>query len=223
MRDLLDRFFELEGRTRALLGIVAVMIVAALYWNFIYAGRRVVMQETISKIEQLRDQKKAKEKLIANLDDTRDQVKKLTAELRRAEVRLPDKKEIPDLLSNVSSAGRESGLEIQLFRQKAERFQDFYAEVPVEVVVRGSYHQVATFFDRVSQLDRIVNVSDISMRTPQKGANGIQVDTSLSAVTFRFLDEQERERIAKEKAEAAKKNGKAPKKTGDKAKSGTKS
>ena len=222
MKDLLERFFELEGRTRAALGIVAVLVVAALYWNFVYAGRRAVMKDTITKIEELRDQKKTKEKLIANLDDTRRQVKELTAELRRAEVRLPDKKEIPDLLSSVSSAGRESGLEIQLFRQKTERLQDFYAEVPVEVVVRGSYHQVATFFDRVSQLDRIVNVSDISMKTPQRGSDGMQVDTSLSAVTFRFLDEVERERIAKEKAEAAKKAGKG-KKAPEKKPAGTKS
>ena len=114
-------------------------------------------------------------------------------------------KEIPDLLSAISSAGRESGLEIMLFKQKPERFQDFYAEVPVDVLVRGNYHQVATFFDRVGQLDRIVNVSDISMKDPKTEDGTMVVNTACSAVTFRFLDEQEREKVAKEKAEAAKK------------------
>jgi type IV pilus assembly protein PilO len=134
-------------------------------------------------------------------------VRELSAQLRLAEARLPDQKEIPDLLSAVSSAGRESGLEILLFRQKPERFQDFYAEVPVEVLVRGNYHQVATFFDRVGKLDRIVNVSDISMKSPNVEGDTMIVDTACSAITFRFLDEGERDRIRKEKAEQAKKTG----------------
>jgi len=63
----------------------------------------------------------------------------------------------------------------------------------------------ATFFDRVGQLDRIVNVSDISMKDPKTEDGTMVVNTACSAVTFRFLDEQEREKVAKEKAEAAKK------------------
>jgi type IV pilus assembly protein PilO len=209
MNDLLERFFELDGRTRALVGVSAVLVVAALYWNFVYSGRRAHMQDTIAKIETLRTQRDAKQKLIANLDVARAAVRELKAKVREAEIRLPDQKEIPELLSSVSSAGREAGLEILLFRLKGERYQDFYAEVPVEVLVRGNYHQVATFFERVSKLDRIVNVSDISMKAPQAEGDEVMVDTSCSAVTFRFLDEAERERVAREKAEAEK-SGKKP-------------
>lgn len=205
MNDLMDRFFDLERRQRLIVSAVAVLLVFGVYYWLVYSGRRTEMVETQAKIADLREQKDRKEKLIANLAQTREQVRELTAQVREAEVRLPDQKEIPDLLSSVSSAGRESGLEIMLFRQKGERFQDFYAEVPVEVLVRGNYHQVATFFEKVSRLDRIVNVSDIAMKGPQDDSVGLIVDTSLSAVTFRFLDEAERERIAKEKAEKEKK------------------
>jgi type IV pilus assembly protein PilO len=131
-------------------------------------------------------------------------VRELGAELKQAEAQLPDSKEIPDLLSNISSAGRDSGLEMISFRQKAEQLKDFYAEVPVEVAVRGNYHQVATFFDRVGKLDRIVNVGDIAMQGPKREGDLMIVDTACSAVTFRFLDEAEREQIAKEKAAKAK-------------------
>lgn len=205
MNDLLDRFFELERRQRLIVSALAVALIFGAYWWLVYSGRRAEMLDTQAKVADLREQKDRKEKLIANLAQTREQVRELTAQVREAEVRLPDQKEIPDLLSSVSSAGRESGLEIMLFRQKGERFQDFYAEVPVEVLVRGNYHQVATFFDKVSRLDRIVNVSDIAMKGPADDNPAAIVDTSLSAVTFRFLDEAERERIAKEKAEAEKK------------------
>lgn len=207
IRGLVDRFFELEGRQRLVIGVAAVLVVLAGYWYSVYSGRRTELAELETTVEELRVQRDQKSALIANLSATRDAVRELTAEVRRAEVRLPDRKEIPDLLSSVSSAVRESGLEIMLFRQKAERYHEFYAEVPVEILVRGDYHQVATFFDRVSQLDRIVNVGDISIRTPREESGAMVVDTSCSAVTFRFLDEEERARI-KAQDEARKKGGK---------------
>jgi type IV pilus assembly protein PilO len=206
MNDLIEQFFELEDRQRWLVCGLAVLLLAGAYWYFVYSGRRIEMKETLVKITDLRDQRDHKQKLISSLDAVRKAVRELQGQVHEAEVRLPDSKEIPDLLSTVSSAGRESGLEILLFRQKPERFQDFYAEVPVDVLVRGNYHQVATFFDRVGQLDRIVNVSDISMKEPKIENGSLIVDTACSAVTFRFLDEAERERIAKEKAEKNKKN-----------------
>jgi len=208
MNNLLDRLFELDGKQRAIICATVVALVFGGYWSFVYSGRRAEMTATLAKIENLRGQRDDKKKLIANLDAQREAVHDLTLKLRLAEAQLPDRKEIPDLLSSVSSAGRQSGLEILLFRQKDERYQDFYAEVPVEVLVRGNYHQVATFLDRVGQLDRIVNVSDISMKAPRQADDSMIVETSCSAVTFRFLDEAERARVAKEKAEQAKKGGK---------------
>ena len=207
MRDYIERFFELETRQRLMVCTLAVLLVGTGYWYFVYAGRSAELAQTMEKIQGLREQRDTKQKLVANIDDARTAVRDLQAAVRHAEVQLPDKKEIPDLLSAISSAGRESGLEVMLFRQKPERFQDFYAEVPVDVLVRGNYHQVATFFDRVGQLDRIVNVSDISMKEPKDDGGKMIIDTSCSAVTFRFLDEAERERVAKQKAEAAKKEG----------------
>lgn len=204
LRGAVDRFFELDGRQRLLISVAFALLVLGGYWYLVYADRSAQLTQLRNTVNDLRAQRDKKTELIANLSATREAVRDLTAEVRRAEVRLPDRKEIPDLLSNVSSAVRESGLEIMLFRQKAERYHDFYAEVPVEILVRGDYHQVATFFDRVSQLDRIVNVSDISMRSPRVMSGAMVVDTSCSAVTFRFLDEEERARI-KAQEEAKKK------------------
>jgi len=207
MNDYIERFFELEARQRVLVCCLAVFAVFGGYYYFVYSGRSAELTQLTEKVEKLRDQRTAKQKLVANIDEARVAVRDLQAAVRKAEVQLPDKKEIPDLLSAISSAGRESGLEIMLFRQKPERFQDFYAEVPVDVLVRGNYHQVATFFGRVGQLDRIVNVSDIAMKEPKDESGTMIIDTSCSAVTFRFLDEAERQKVAQQKAEAAKKGG----------------
>lgn len=208
MNDLLERFFELETRQRIMAAAGVLVLVFGAYWYFVYSGRRAETASVAAKIHDLRQQRESKQKLVANMGELQETVRELGAQLKQAEAQLPDSKEIPDLLSSVSSAGRDSGLEVITFRQRQEQLKDFYAEVPVDLTVRGNYHEVATFFDRVGKLDRIVNVSDIVMQTPKREGDEMIVDTACSATTFRFLDEQERAEIAKEKAAKAKEGNK---------------
>lgn len=200
MNDLLERFFELESRQRIMAVVGLLAVVFGGYWYFVYAGRRAETIAVTAKIKDLRAQRESKQKLVANIGELQQTVRDLGGQLKEAEAQLPDSKEIPDLLSSISSAGRDSGLEVISFRQRQEQLKDFYAEVPVDVTVRGNYHEVATFFDRVGKLDRIVNVADIVMQSPKRQGDEMIVDTLCSATTFRFLDEQERAEIAKEKA-----------------------
>ena len=202
MNDLLERFFELDNRQRMMAVAGALVLVFGAYWYFVYSGRRAETVAVTTKIADLRQQRESKQKLVANMSQLQDTVRELGGQLKQAEAQLPDSKEIPDLLSNVSSAGRDAGLEVISFRQRQEQLRDFYAEVPVDVTVRGNYHQVAAFFDRVGKLDRIVNVADIVMQSPKREGDEMIVDTLCSATTFRFLDENERAEIAKEKAAA---------------------
>jgi type IV pilus assembly protein PilO len=208
MQDLLDRFFELDSRQRLLVSLGSVMLVFGLYWSFVYSARRAETLEVTAKIAELSQQRDAKQQLVSDMVKLQATVRELGAQLKQAEARLPDSKEIPDLLSSISSAGRDSGLDVMTFRQRPEQLRDFYAEVPVDVSVRGNYHEVAAFFDRVGKLDRIVNVGDIVMQRPERDGDEMIVETLCSATTFRFLDEAEREQIAKEKAEKSK-DGKA--------------
>ena len=101
--------------------------------------------------------------------------------------------------ARVAASGRASGLEITLFRQKPEVPHDFYADVPVEMQMRGTYHDVALFLDRVKRLDRIVNVSDIKMTKPRIELDRMMLDAGCTATTFRFLDESERAKLLEEK------------------------
>jgi type IV pilus assembly protein PilO len=208
MNDLLERFFELESRQRTIAAGAALVLVFGAYRYFVYSGRRAETLSVTAKIADLREQRDSKQKLVANIAQLQETVRELGAVLKEAEAQLPDSKEIPDLLSSISSAGRDAGLEVISFRQRQEQLKDFYAEVPVDVTVRGNYHEVASFFDRVGKLDRIVNVGDIVMQTPKREGDEMIVDTLCSATTFRFLDAKEREEIAKEKAAKAKENKK---------------
>ncbi len=92
-----------------------------------------------------------------------DEAAKLREELKVAITQLPTSKEIPSLLSNISQLGKDSGLEFLLFKPVGEINKDFYAEIPVEIRVKGAYNNVAIFFDKVGKLPRIVNISEVSM------------------------------------------------------------
>ena len=109
-------------------------------------------------------------------------------ELEIKKAQLPDKKEIPQLLTTISSLGKESGLNFLLFRPKPESPKEFYAEIPVEIKVEGGYHEVASFFSRVGSLDRIVNISNVVMEKPQDQGGKMVVTTSCLATTFMFIE-----------------------------------
>ncbi len=200
MNELFDRIMEMPVRQRVLLLVGGVFLLFFAYAYMLYLPRNEEIQEKQGNLAALRQDRDRKVALVANLPQARQAVADLNAALKEAVAQLPDTKEIPDLLSAISAAARESGLEIQQFRQKPEAYQEFYAEVPVEILVRGSYWQVEAFFQRVSDLTRIVNVGDIGIKAPALIENDpVRLQTSCAATTFRFLDEAERQRIAKER------------------------
>jgi type IV pilus assembly protein PilO len=200
MNELFDRIMEMPTRQRVLLLVGSVGFIFFVYAYFVYWPRNDAIAEKQATYEKLVADRDRKAVLVANLEQARKQVEDLKAGLNKAVAELPDTKEIPDLLSNISAVARDAGLEIAQFRQKPEVFREFYAEVPVEVRVRGAYFQVEEFFQKVSGLMRIVNMADIGMKAPAKIVDDpIRLETSCSATTFRFLDDEERERIAKER------------------------
>jgi len=200
MNDLLERFFGLSSQARLASYVVAALLLGLLYWNFFYSRMAMTVRDRTGRLEELEAQHAKKTRMVAQLEALRKEVKELDAKLKEAIAQLPDQKEIPDLLSTVSSLGRESGLDILLFRQRPEVLQDFYAEVPVEMLMKGTYAQLGEFFDKVGRLNRIVNVKDISMKSPVVTEGRVILSTSCTAVTFRFLSEEERARIAAERA-----------------------
>jgi type IV pilus assembly protein PilO len=205
MNELIERILELPARQRVLLLVGSVGFLFFVYAYFLYWPRGVAIDEKREQLVALTADRDKKAKLAANLVQARQAVEELRGALKEAIAQLPDTKEIPDLLSNISDAGRASGLEIVQFRQRPEQFKDFYAEVPVEVLVRGTYFEVESFFDRVSRLTRIVNVADIGMKSPATiEMDPVRLETACAATTFRFLDEAERERLAKEREKAKK-------------------
>ncbi len=183
--EKIDKIGKLSKLYRILIcfGIFLMLIGPCVYFSY---------QPKVKKIDKLKTEQETLEtRLIrarANakkLEYFKDKLKKAQTEFKIAVKKLPEKKEIPSLLSNVSQSGHDSGLEFLLFEPKAERTKEFYAEIPVSIIVTGNYHKTALFFDRVTRLHRIVNIDDIKMTTTK--GNG-ELKTSCTAVTYKFVE-----------------------------------
>jgi type IV pilus assembly protein PilO len=205
MKEFIDRIIGLP--TPQKIGVLAGLIAAllALDYTFLYSGQSLQVSAVSDEVNNLKSERDKKKALLADPKKLQAERQELEAMLKEALAQLPERKEIPDLLSNISTKAREAGLEILLFRPRAENLQEFYAEVPVDVVVRGGFHNVVTFFDEVGRLTRLVNINNIELKNLKVNDDQILMDASSLATTFRFLDEAERAKIAAEKAAKEKK------------------
>ena len=206
MKELLDRILQLPKGQKIGLLIGLLLVLGAFYQMFLYSPRAIRISQLKEEIENARNDRTKKRMLTANLPKLKQESQQLEGMLREAVAQLPDKKEIPELLSSISSKASEAGLQILTFRPRGENLRDFYAEIPVDIVVRGGFHNVVSFFDEVGKLNRLVNIQNIAIRNPVVKDGEITVDTSSQATTFRFLDKAERKRIAAQK-KAQKKSG----------------
>jgi len=200
LNELVERVLALPRQKKIglLAGVLALLLVCD--YLYLYMPYSLQIAELEQSLATARDERDRKQALANNLPQLREQKALLEGRLKEAIAELPDQKEIPDLLTNISNKARESGLDILLFRPKAENPQDFYAEIPVDVVVRGGYHNVVTFFDEVARLNRPVNINNIEMKNSKPSDDQVIVDTTTLVTTFRFLTEAERARLAAEKA-----------------------
>ena len=193
--DILER--PTGQKVGALVGLVLAVVI--LDWQYWCGPNQRDLADVSAQVAQKRADLDVRRSKTNARGEFERELRDLNAELKRAQARLPDQREIADLLSSVAASGRASGLEIVLFRQKPEAYHDFYADVPVEMQMRGTYHDVALFLDRVKRLDRIVNIADINMKKPRIEGDRVMLDAACTATTFRFLDETERARILEEK------------------------
>ena len=137
---------------------------------------------------------------VSGLKGLKKQSEELHLKLEKARKALPESNEIPELLKKISEHGSKVGLEISKFNQEPERFSEtneFVAETPIELAVIGNYHDIAIFFDRISKMDRIVHVDNIDMAIETEDSNKVRLLLEGSAITFRFLSDEERESRAK--------------------------
>lgn len=129
-----------------------------------------------------------KTQIANNLNQFRREKELLEQQLREALAELPEEKNIDELLLLFQDRAQKSGLEIATIEPKAPVNERFYARLPIPMSVSGNFHEIATFFDALGRMRRIVNVTDIVLDTP-KDVNGKMVlGAKFLATAFMFID-----------------------------------
>jgi len=203
LNQLIDKILELPKFQKTAILVVVIILAAALYYSFLHVPLGDQIAKLADSVEIAKNEKLAKSQKAASLLRLRQDLARLDLELKKAVAQLPDRKEVADLLGSISNKAQSAGLEILTFRPRAESFREFYAEVPVDITVKGNYHEMIDFFDNVGRLDRLINIDNIGFKNPTVNGERVLVETTTVATAYRFLNEAERKKFAEEKAKAA--------------------
>jgi type IV pilus assembly protein PilO len=206
-----DRIVKLSTSKKILILFGLMVLIWGLYFYLVYLPKSEVLTQKNAELGKLETQVRELKIIAANVKRFQAEAAKLREELQFAITQLPTSKEIPSLLSNVSNLGKESGLEFLLFRPTPEVNREFYAEIPVEIKVRGTYHDVALFFDKVGKLPRIVNINGVSMDGAKEAFGRWDIITACTATTFKFIEKEALD-LAKDKDKKDAKKGTPPEK-----------
>jgi type IV pilus assembly protein PilO len=197
----MDSVLKLSTSKKILILVVILCVITGVYFYSFFTPQQQelnAMKDELSKLLKQLDESKA---ISRDLEKYKTQVAKMNEELAVALTQLPTEKEIPEILKNISSLGKQSQLEFTLFRPKPEELQQFYAKVPIELSIVGSYHNTGLFFDKVSKQPRIINVVDFNMARVKdaKGKDDSAVRTSCLLNTYRYLERKTEEKKGEEK------------------------
>lgn len=169
---------------RILILVGTIIVLAGVFVWLGYLPLKADIKKSSLQIDKLEKQLNQARLKAKHLKEFEAEYAQVDAQFKEALKLLPNEREIPSLLKTITQLGSDSQLEFRLFSPQAERAKGFYLEIPVAIEVSGSYHNVAVFFDRVGQMDRIVNILNVAMKPVS--ARSTTLITRCNAVTYRF-------------------------------------
>ena len=168
--------------------LLAVIIFALLF--FIY------FKPQNNKLTALKEERERTEAEVTNLKQRNLQLSKIEGELidlrkilNELEAIIPKRKEIWDILRKMQQLAVNSRLNIVKFLPKGEVDMEFYYEWPISIEITGNYHNLAIFFDRLSNFSRLFNIEDFSIKSLGKQTDTSTISAAYTAKTYIFREE----------------------------------
>lgn len=188
MEQLIERINKLATPAKA--GIIAgiILVITAATYFLVIAD----LDESIAAIKADQSAKEItlaeKQAIADNLNERRKEMDALDQKFQEALTQLPEKKDIEELLAQLSDVGKKSGLEISKVIPGGEAAEGFYSRIPISMAVSGNYNEIAMFLQEIANLRRIVNVSDLKLAAPTLKGDKVMLNSDFMATTFRFTD-----------------------------------
>ncbi len=163
--------------------LLVIGIIVAAGWHFYITDKQAGLKREIAKEPGLKSVYQEKAFQVANLAALRKQMEDVEGKFEELKKQLPTEKEVPGLLDDITNLGTDSGLDIGSINLAAESKKEFYIELPININVSGSYHQLGQFVSGIAGLSRIVTLHDYSI-----SPSGNKVSMQISAKTYRYDD-----------------------------------
>jgi len=204
----LDAIEGIPKQQRVIVILILFVAVIGLFFLYPYRNNHTQIESLNKSIAELERQIVVNKSLAEKKEELLSKNAELQQKLREVQQKFPTSSEVTDLLKQVSLLGQQSGLDFQLWkpREKVMSPSVLYYEIPVEVEVIGGYHEVGVFFDRVSKLSRIVNITDLSMSAKSKRGKKApgEIVTRCIAKTFSALSKKEMQQAHRKKGKKKK-------------------
>lgn len=165
----------------------AILPIVAFYFLY-YSPKAEEIKGLENNVVSLKKEVEKVKAQAAKLDQHLAEMKEVELRFKEASLVIPDTKEIPSLLTNISGQATSAGLEISSFAPKGEAAKEFYAEIPFSIKVSGSYHNVGFFLDSVSKLPRLVNVKSLTLGGGKEAEGEMLLNSGLELVTYKFIE-----------------------------------
>ena len=191
-----DKIEKLSKIQRILIFSGIFITIIAIFIFVLYKPKLAQIKRLDTQLTDLEKKLVVAKKNAADLEKFQKKMEEAEVQFKTAMKALPEREEIPSLLTSISRSGQDVGLEFLLFQPKSEVRKEFYAEIPVAMNVRGGFHDLAIFFDKVARLSRIVNIRNIGM---SRAKGSMDLNTSCTAVTYKFVEPAQSNKKGKKK------------------------
>ena len=168
-----------------LLALIFIVLIGGFVY-FIFLPGKAEFDALKTSVNELNQKINTNEVKLRRLEELKVENMHLQSQLAMLQAQLPMEQEVSSLLKQVSDLSIESGLEVKLWKPGARKkdTSGMYLEIPVDVEVSGGYHSLASFFDRISKLPRIVNITNLNMDGAKVSGGGTSIQNKFVATTF---------------------------------------
>ena len=173
-----------------LLGFLFLVLVGLGYW-FLWSPQIEEFDQAEAKEQELRQVFVTKKGQAIKIDAYKQQMVDIEKTFGALLKQLPDKSQMDGLLTDINQAGLGRNLEFELFKPGQETIADFYAEMPIQIKIKGNYHDVGAFATDISKLSRIVTLNDMAIAPLNKDSKDGMLILEAVAKTYRYLDSSE--------------------------------
>jgi type IV pilus assembly protein PilO len=167
--------------------VILLIAILALGYNFHLKDMQADLERRQGEEVTLKEQFSTKAFQAANLEAYKEQMAEMEVSFGSMLKQLPSDTEVPGLLEDITRTGLGSGLEFEEIKLLPEAVQQFYIELPIQIKVVGSYHDLATFVSGVASLPRIVTLHDFEL-LPSAAGVGSTLRMNILAKTYRYND-----------------------------------